>query len=384
MQVPKSTAGANSLKRIAATASSARVLDLHSLAVENPGDPDYLARPLFVHPVLNRSIIVKHNLQAGEGDRLPPGRFNATKVIFPFDQFDLNLGGQALFVDQEDLAGALTRRLDYHELPLERDLAVLQTMARLPTLDPFLLSEVLNRQRIDVGRCYFRFSARDRDEMLGFVTAEIEALIQACFGTTSTNDKRARRLSELLLSGQSSPELEPLRTTFRMDEAEFSEAIFAWKAFLYYRWRSHDLAVLLKSTLRSVASIDLKRYRRGELTFVAKAKPLLEATIVENWREVGRLLRLYDRAFASLTEQENPDGFQSFLANGASLFVELGERIGRLEQVNSFWEDRFGGGTEGMSPEDVLNGVRDLAQALAIQVGVRSTWGGADRRPTRA
>ena len=69
MQVLKSVAGVRSLKNLVATASSARVLDLHALATEDPDDPDYRLRPLFAHPVLNRAIITKHNARSGEEAR---------------------------------------------------------------------------------------------------------------------------------------------------------------------------------------------------------------------------------------------------------------------------------------------------------------------------
>lgn len=367
MQVLKSVAGVRSLKNIAAMASSARVLDLHALAAENLEDPDYLEKPLFAHPVLNRSIIVKHNARPGDEERLAPRRFNATKIIFPFDQFDLNLGGQFLFVDQHDFLSALTRHLDYTDLPLDRDVAMLRIIDKLPTLDPFLIREVLNRQKIDVGRCYYRFSKGDKAEMLGFVAGEIEALIQLCFGDMEANGKRTRRLSQLLLADQDSPELEPLRLTLRMDESEFSEAMFSWKAFLYYRWRSRAVAPQLKATLKSLSGIRARRYERDELSFVLAAKRLLEETITNSWREVAQRLKLYDRAFASLTQQENSDSFRTFLIHGSSLFIELGERIGRLEQVVSFWSDRFGDQhLSATSPDDVLDGLRDLLQSLSV------------------
>ena len=374
MQVFKSTAGVRSLKGIAATASSARILDLHALALEAPEDPDYLESPLFLHPLLNRSIIVKHNLGSDEDDRSGPGRFNATKVIFPFDQSDLDLGGQFLIVDQRDFIGALTRHLDYSTLSLDRDLAVLRAVDRLPTLDPFLVREILNQHQIEVGRCYYRFSQCDKAQMLDFVANEIESLIRACVGELKENDKRTQHLSQLLLADQGSPELEPLRATFRMEPAQFSEAMFSWKAFLYYRWRSRTLAPMLRRTLRSISQIQSRRYEHGDLSFIDRAKRMLEKTITSSWREVGQRLRLYDLAFASLTDQESADGFRSFLVHGSHLFLELGDRIGRLEQVSSFWDDRFGGERfTDLAPDEVFDGLRDLLQALSVRIGGEPT-----------
>ena len=374
MQVLKSVAGVRSLKNLVATASSARVLDLHALATEDPDDPDYRLRPLFAHPVLNRAIITKHNARSGEEDRLAPRRFNATKIIFPFDPTDLGLGGQFLFVDQSDFVAALGRHLDYSDLPIERDLLVLRALDRLPTLDPFLVRETLNQQRIEVGRCYYRINPSDRAEMLRFVAGEMEALIKLCFGDLKPDPKRTRRLAQLLLANQDSPELEPLRETFRMDAAEFSEAIFAWKAFLYYHWRARSLTSLLKMTLRSICAIEPKRYQRDDAELVVRSKGRLQKAMVESWRQVSRRLKLYDKAFAALTNGESADAFRGFLADGPDLFREIGGNVGRLEQAVSYWTDRFGVGRIGEAPpEEVLDGLRELLQAQAAVQKVASS-----------
>ena len=373
MQVFKEVAGVRNLKAIVATASSARILNLHALAAEQPADPGYVSKPLFVHPVLNRCIIAKHNVAPGEEAKIAPRRFNATKVIFPFDPTDLNLGGQFLFVDQPNFMLALTRRLDYGGRARERDVAVLRILDRLPTLDPFLVCEALAKQHIEVDRCYYRFSEADKAQMLGFVESQMESLIKLCFGELYPTDKRTERMSRLLLADGDGAELAPLKATLQMDDERFSEAMFAWKAFLYYRWRVQTLGPALKSTLRSVSKISRRRYNTDVLRFVVSAKTLLEGAITKAWREIGQRLRLYDRAYQGLTQDQKPENFHRFLSEGASLFVELGERIGRLEQVVSFWSYRLEPHA-GMSPDEVMDAMRDLLQGLSI-------WPGASPAP---
>jgi hypothetical protein len=148
--------------------------------------------------------------------------------------------------------------------------------------------------------------------------------------------------------------------------------MFSWKAFLYYRWRSRTLGPMLKSTMGSMSAVRAGRHERDDLAFVVRAKQLVEKTVTNSWREVGQRLKLYDNAFASLTTQGNPEIFRSFLVHSSSLFLELGDRIGRLEQVVGFWNDRFGdqrmGGT---SPDDVLGAIRDLLQAMSLELTAR-------------
>ena len=92
--------GVESLSSITARAASARVLDLHAIARSADDDPDHDARPLFAHPVLNRTIIAKHHPRPGEFGPESGAPSIVTKVIFPFDGEDLDLGGVFL------LAGA--------------------------------------------------------------------------------------------------------------------------------------------------------------------------------------------------------------------------------------------------------------------------------------
>lgn len=367
MQLLKTVAGVPNLRDMVETWPSARMLNLHGLALQPHGESDYFVKPMFAHPVLNRAIIVKHNVRPGEEERLAPRRFNTTKVIFPFDPGDLNLGGQYLFVDQQDFVPALTRHLEYGDLPLGRDVAVLRVLDGLPTLDPFLVREGLVSHRFSVDGAYFRFSEPEKAHMLGFVEHEIEVLIQLCFGEVRANDERAKRLSQLLLADHDSPDLEPLRVTLRMDGPEFMSAMFAWKAFLYYRWRAHDLTPALKATIKSMGKLSRRRYDTDALRFVISAKALLEATLARSWREIGLKLRMYDRAYEGLTQDQKPENFRQFLMTGSDLFIDLGNRIGVLEQVVSFWEHRLAQHHIGkMSPDEVLDAMRDLLQGLSI------------------
>ncbi len=357
-----------------ATASSARVLNLHALYIDQPRDPDYRGAPMFAHPLLNRSIIVKHNVAPGEEDRMAPRRFNATKVIFPLDLTDLNLGGQYLFVDQPDFVGVLSRHLEYGERPLDRDVTVLRLLDRLPTLDPFLVREALAKEEIEVDRCYFRFTQPDKARMLGFVEGEMGSLIKLCFGELRAEDRRTKRLSRLLLADHDAPDLAPLQTTLHMDDLEFSEAMFSWKALLYYRWRVQGLKPLLRTTLKSIARLGQKRAASDALDFMLHARASLEADIAHAWRGVSEALLLYDEAYNSLIDKHDPENFRRFLTRGSGLFLELGEQIGRLEQLIGFWTYRLTQ-HDSMAAEEVVERLRDLLQGMSI-------WPGAGPEPS--
>jgi hypothetical protein len=374
--------GVQSLKHVTARASSARVLDLHSLAKECVDDAEHRDRPLFSHPVLNRTIIVKHHPRSGEIESEIGGdRAVVTKIIFPFDPEDLDLGGQFLLTGDAELADKLKRFLDYREEgDLERDMALLGVIDRLPTLDPFLLREALALQRVDVAPCYFRLSATDRSEMRDFVAHQVETLIGLCFSTVS--EAQAKKLSDLILSGGDDPELDPLREALRMTPDAFAEAMFCWKAVLYYRWRTRGLGPELKATLKSITGVQLSRFDPHSARFVRTALERLTSHIRECERRIAERFRHYDQVFEALTAQRTPEPFQRFLTQGPVVFADTGGSMGRLEQIVSYWAYQFPGGrTRDLSPDAIFDGLRNLLVALSIGAPVDGTEKQGEPKP---
>jgi len=152
--------------------------------------------------------------------------------------------------------------------------------------------------------------------------------------------------------------------------------MFSWKAVLYYRWRIHTLTNPLKTTLRSISRLGGKRSSEDTLRFTMSAKSLLENSIAGAWRGIGETLQLYDQAYTALIERQDPASFRQFLAQGSGLFLDLGERIGRLEQVIGFWSYRLSQ-HDTMSAEEVVDALRDLLQGMSI-------WPGAGPEPEKS
>jgi hypothetical protein len=371
MSALKAVSGIESLRSIAARSSSSRVLDLHSLALEAASDLDYQTRPLFTHPVLNRTIIVKHHPRPGEFDLDSDRGPIITKVIFPFDPRDLDLGGQFLLVDDPDFLSQLERQLDFADIDMDRDILVLMLLDRLPTLDPFLLRESLAANKLDVAPCYFRLSPADRSEMHKFVSDQVETLIRLCFGSSAGTAAQAKRLSELILAEGRSPELEPLRVPLRMTVGEFAQAMFCWKAVLYYRWRSRQLGPDVKATRRGITSLAQVRFDSDTRALVRVALTRLEGLISECERGLASTFRTYDQVFNALTVERDPEQFRNFLIDGPKLFRTLGERMGRLDQLSSYWHHQFPEGRlKHLSPEATAEGLRNILNALSLRTGL--------------
>jgi len=367
MRVLKAKDGVRTLKAMTTAASSAQMLDLNSISLQHQANPEHAAQPFFAHPVLNRAIILKHSPRDTEPGL--KGGF-ASKVIFPFDHTDLELGGQVMVIEHLHSPTSLTQHLDYAGPELERDLKILRIIAGLPTLDPFLLRETLMQQRLQIAPCYFRLSPADREKMHFYVAEAVQSLISACFGAPTAGSDKAARMSEILLSAEGGPELDPLRLALRMGAVEFAEAMFAWKGFLYYRWRSGELAPEVRDAKSTIGRISTRHYGADWGPFVGKAKDLLEKQVAGAVRDINTLLGRYDRAFASLSS-ENPEPFREFLVQGSRQFAILGDRIGRLEQVVSVCRHRLE--PAGRSPDHLWDVVRDLLHELSPPRPIKAT-----------
>src|SRR5262245_20549989 len=88
-----------SVRRLSAltSASSSRVLNLIAIAEANAENDGHQRAPLFLAPVFNNCLILKHRLRADEVDFFAVRRAIATKIIIPFERNDLKFGGRSLF-----------------------------------------------------------------------------------------------------------------------------------------------------------------------------------------------------------------------------------------------------------------------------------------------
>jgi hypothetical protein len=76
-------------------------------------------------------------------------------------------------------------------------------------------------------------------------------------------------------------------------------------------------------------------------------------------------IQAYEAAFNDLTRNGKPLAFSNFLRRTPEMFVLLGERIGALSHVATYWRFRFRQGVVGKIPtEELLEIVRDFERNL--------------------
>ncbi|GGZ26949.1 hypothetical protein GCM10011273_10690 [Asticcacaulis endophyticus] len=328
------------LASLGETASTSRVLNLSQIYLSSAKDKDYLMKPFFKDSQMNKAILVKHTLRSNERMLFSRHRRTATKVILPFDPNDLKLGGRSVFVNQIGFDSFARSYFNTDDFNQNYDVQVLKLLDVLPSLDPFLVREHLSRSGYKPAPCYLKISPVDVQQMIGFANAEIERLVITAFGEAL--QYRSVKLAGKILSNELDKELWPLRATLRMTDEEFSDGIFSWRGFLYFKWRHIELQEEMRKVLDGLANYQPYNTSEDSLKeYLKEARPRLARSIVEAIKRVGRTLAVYDQAYAALVEQKNPGPFRHFLMDGPSLFYELGENIGILGHIGSFWKYRM-------------------------------------------
>ncbi len=361
-----------SLVALEKTASTSRVLNL--LAVENAhaNSPEWAEAPFFKNRVLNSAIVIKHRLRSDDQYLFGDFRASATKILIPFERTDLTLGGRSFFVGQRGWVELLNEACS-HPPDLAYDLEVLRLIDGLPSLDPFLVRETLRRNNIHIAPCYFAISQADMERMHAYVGEAITELVEMALGRMSgaSGGSNLKRLVEALLSTDVDDRLEPLRLTLMLEGESFREGVFSWKGFLYYKWSLSVLWPDLKKVAAEIGQLQITGKRELETAaYLNAARQRLQAAIVTQKNSVARTLKVYDDAFEALTARGEPKTFRDFLLRAPDMFINLGEKVGVISHIGSFWRYRFPHGRPlTCSVEEALDILQDFESGLGATIG---------------
>ena len=371
-----SQAEIRSLTSLVETASTARVLNLARL--HRRGSRVARKLPLFRHASLDRAIILKHRLRPHERDWFDNPPAVATKVMIPIDTDDLRVGAHSFLVGQRGVHAIYAQALGVDPDPEgdDPDRRVLTALNELPTLDPFLTREHLKRRGVFADDAYFEISEADVARMFTFVRNDIVPLVTLCFGATAnTAAGQAQKLAQKILAADMDATMDPLRLTLKMDDGQFQESIFCWKGFLYYKWVLNDS---MQSAIGVAGEIENAKVRGKatpeEATYIHGARTRLQAGIKQACRDVRSALDSYDAAFAALTERADPIAFRDFLLGAPELFFGVGDRLGAVQHITSFWRYRKRHDAPAMTAPELSDILRDFENGLGSNADRQSTW----------
>lgn len=349
------------------SASTARVLNLAGTH-RKASDPATLVPPFFEHPLLNRGIIVKHRVRNNEMEMFSSPKQNATKMLLPIDPNDLKLGAHYFFMGQKDFDEVTSNAFGSALLMGHHDRQIMDLIDSLPSLDPFLLREHLRRHGFEPARAYFNISDADLERMHNYVEAEITPLVAMSFKAELGSKAQAAKLVNKILSSNAPDDLGPLRGVLMLEEKQFLDGIFAWRGFLYYKWVFESVQRRTAAVTAAIELIQPRGPRDPECTaYIGPARNRICLAVQKTLGGIGDMLGVYDRAYQGLVHKGDPAGFRDFLLTAPAMFSNLGEQLGAIQHIVSYWTHRFPPGRPAIaSPQELMDFLIDFEDSLSF------------------
>ncbi|MEQ8604016.1 MAG: hypothetical protein RIB45_11925 [Marivibrio sp.] len=314
-----------------------------------------------------------------------------TRIFFPYNDEDILEGGESTSADPKEIFEILSKRgaVKPGEQFTPHDQKVLEVLSTLPTFDPFLL---LSRRRElesdrSVNGAYFEISEADWARIRKPVMSRISMLVSKANqgsavdvyqqyvngGQQSGEDEAARMMTSAVVDsiwrGEATQGARQLIRSFRLEEAETAQILFAWKGINYYEYQYQSYEVKLRSFYRWLGStdsmpkdatgmessaIDRFTYRRD------KARKLIRATHAK----ITSILIEYNQAFDALIDEDSPGRFQEFLRTAPQSFITVGLSIGVLAHTANAWAELTSDGRKPLQKASVLEPFYDFIIAV--------------------
>jgi hypothetical protein len=95
--------------------------------------------------------------------------------------------------------------------------------------------------------------------------------------------------------------------------------------------------------------------------YLASARRNIIEMVRNNGNEVNKALAIYDASFRDLVENQSPRKFRDFLLSAPYMFLELGEKLGAISHIVSFWRYRFAPGSAHIDSEELAAIFQDFS-----------------------
>ncbi len=367
----KRTVGLRSLELLYNSGSSSRVLNVLRTQRIAASENMELSPPLFQSPRLNKCIIVKHRLRIEDAEYFSNDAVSVTKLILPFDDKMLAIGGKSVLIGQNQWLESLADSAIIDPSNNSADLAVLRCLDQLPSFDPFLLRESLTRAGFTPDSRYFSLTRAEIQQMEAFVLKEISALVtMSLMGERTVQHSSMMRLVSKMLSANYDNDLEPLRATLRLTKDEFREAMFCWIGFLYYKQKASALDRQIKEFIHEIRSFMAEGMADPELRrYYSKTAQAILRRMLELFNVASGMINDYDQSYHAMTSTQNPNSFRAFLMAAPKMFISLGDALGQLTHIVEFWAYRKSLTKENRIPRaDFYSVIHGFADSLAVQL----------------
>ncbi|HZT51280.1 MAG TPA: hypothetical protein VFA22_05075 [Stellaceae bacterium] len=325
-------------------AGSARVFDCNGITRKLLEEGAAGEGLFFRHPRLNHVVVIKHSVLPSErrSRRDPPV---GTKLYFPFNQREPADGGSTIFLHDRRLEDALNDQCGVNRLAdkeaFEEDLRLLRLLGRLPTLDPFLLRDVLEAEGIPVNDRYLDITDDHWTEIQGLIQQRFVPIVRAAYPEAKSSRAKAKRLIEKLWEAKDEDALGPIIRTFKLPEDGALDILYSWKVITFYSYQYQRLRPALLELAQwlkdgdPIAAISTGSPRG----MTARMNQSVRSELRIQWHRIESILADYEDGYDKMFVKKTEAGpFLAFLRNCRATFWEIGDALGKIDQAVVCWD----------------------------------------------
>ncbi len=106
------------------------------------------------------------------------------------------------------------------------------------------------------------------------------------------------------------------------------------------------------------------RIEPGMMDYLSRTRLLLRNRILRTSEEARVTIQVYDSAFSGLSIEGQSGVFRDFLIKAPSMFNRLGEQLGALQHIVSFWRYRLAPGSSPIGAAELVDILMDFEAGL--------------------
>ncbi len=303
---------------------------------QNPDAP-----PFFANKALNAIVLIKDTVP--EEDRRAGAPSVGMKLYFPFNENEIYEGGRTIFYHAKGVEKAI---LDYcgesavSRDALDRDLRIMSVLARIPSLDPFLMKDIFLQEKINVHEAYLEVSQEAWEEIELYMLQKFEPLITAAFPDVQSSDDKARQLIDKIWEAQDLDALMPLITAFRLPREKALEIFSSWKGIVYYSYQymreQTNFLNLLKWIGQDIPSVGVSSEEKKK---AAANLTLVKDQLRLEWQKTDEIVRSYQSSYDKMfKDKTSSTEFLTFLKNSDKTYWQVGNCLGKVNHATYCWE----------------------------------------------
>lgn len=367
---------AQQMEKLAATPSNWRILNLNKATrnlrqVYGPALPGF-----FQNKRLAGSIVIKHTLRDHERGMFENAPVVATKILVPLDENSLATGAISFFVGERAYPAIMRQSFGINvsapAASRDRDALVLAKLNETPSLDIFLLRELLGSDEFGICKDYFQVSLLEDAAIKSFITRELGPLIRIAIQDPSV--AKISKFVDSIFGAEIGAQAADFFQSLGLSHLTWGNVVFAWKAALFYE--TQFVAMQKRFDLMLSHLAELKTYGHNEMyprSFVESHLENLKAFADRAYsRSIESAQQFNSACRASIIERGRVPELKSYLETLPENVHGFGAYSALIDHILSYWSYRTRGLDHTRMPAEIFCTVAADICAMENQFRIQS------------